>query len=302
MQYKVKKTASLLETVMEIYHGVSKQKAKQIISYSEFLVNGEKVQNHSKLIVTEGQLVEVLKIEKMQRQNSLPTKNSPIAIQFEDDYFLIALKPAGILSCNDMGQKGARSFHKLLEAFATKRAEQKVRLWPLHRLDKEVEGLIIFAKDEEIQEEMKENWQNVTKRYMALVEGKPSQEHGFIESWLKEGFEQKVMVFGKEVDGSKFAKTEYQYIRKEKIFHLLELTLHTGRKNQIRAQLASIGCPIVGDRKYGADDSVKRQIRLCAYKIEFQHPVTDAKVSLEYKPIARFFSPSKNEDENYKII
>jgi 23S rRNA pseudouridine1911/1915/1917 synthase len=303
MKYTTKKTSSLLDTIMEIYHGVSKQKAKQIHGYSEFIIDGEKIAKHPKLIINAGSVIEVIQKSVNEKPLKLvPSHNRPVAIYFEDDYFIIALKPAGILSCSDQTLKNSKSFHKLLEAFILKRDERKQRLWPIHRLDKEVEGLIMFAKDEDTQEAMKESWQTVTKKYLALTENKPQDENGYIENWLKEGQEQKVFTFEKEVNGSKFAKTEFHYIRKERDYHLIELILHTGRKNQIRAHLAGIDCPIVGDRKYGADSSVKRQVRLAAYKLEFMHPITDESISMEYMPIARFFKPSKNEDENYKIV
>jgi RluA family pseudouridine synthase len=302
MKYTARNTASLLDIVLEMYNGISKQKAKQVVSFSDFLVNGNKVRNHPKLIIEAGQVVEVIKKIKVDDQPTRPNKKNPVVIYFEDKYLVVGLKPAGILSCKDQNFETAPSFHKLLEAFILERDQQKTRLWPVHRLDKEVEGLIIFAKSENIQELIKENWYSNSKKYLALTEGKPNPENGVIENWLKENRDQRVMVYSKEVEGSKFAKTEYNYIRQEKEFHLLEISLGTGRKNQIRAHLSSIGCPIVGDRRYGADDSVNRQIRLAAYKLEFHHPVTGKLLSFEYAPSSKFFKPSKNEDENYKII
>ena len=93
-----------------------------------------------------------------------------------------------------------------------------------------------------------------------------------------------------------------EFLQKEKDFYLLDIKLHTGRKNQIRVHLAQIGCPIVGDRKYGANDSVKRQVRLAACKLEFTHPVSGKNMLLEYHPHKKFFNPSLKEDENYKIV
>jgi RluA family pseudouridine synthase len=302
MKYTTKRSATLLDTVMEMYQGISRQKAKQIIGYSDFLLNGDRIKNHPKLIVESGKVIEDIKKAKLESKIKIPTKQTPIAIYYEDNSIVVALKPAGILSCRDQKQETIISFHKVLEAYFFQRDEKKVRLWPVHRLDKEVEGLIIFAKSESIQEKIQENWYSNTKKYLALTEGKPNPENGVIESWLRENRAQIVLVYSKEVEGSKYAKTEYTYLRKEANYHLLEITLHTGRKNQIRAHLSSIGCPIVGDRKYGADDSVNRQIRLAAYKIEFRHPVTDKIIFLEYKPVSRFFKPSMEKGENYKII
>ena len=302
MKFTAKKTANLLETVMEMYSGVSKQKAKQLISYSHFTIDGVEVKNHPLQVVQAGQVVELEKSIKGEKKVALPSKHNPIAIYFEDDYILVGLKPAGILSCHDRNQETAKSFHKHLEAFMLDRDDKKTRLWPVHRLDKEVEGLIIFAKSEQFQQMIKDIWPTVTKKYLALTEGKPNPESGTIESWLKEDHNHMALVIRKEEEGSKFAKTDYSYVRREGEFHLLEVTLHTGRKNQSRAHLSSIGCPIVGDRRYGADDTVNRQIRLAAYKLEFRHPALGVLVNLGYNPPNKFFKPSKNQDEQYRII
>lgn len=302
MKHTVKKDCTLLEAVMEMYHGISRQKAKQMIGFMSFTIDDKRVKNHPTLSIKLGQVIEVEKKAKLDKSVNLPSRQNPISIYFEDNYFLVGLKPAGILSCHDRAQESTPSFHKHLEAFLHKRDDKKLRLWPVHRLDKEVEGLIIFAKSEEYQQLLKNKWQEVEKKYLTLTEGKPNPESGIIQSWLREAQDQKVYSFKKEVEDSKFAKTEYKYIRQEKDYHLLEIILHTGRKNQIRAHLKSIGCPIVGDWRYGADSRVNRQIRLAAYKIEFRHPITEQLVSLEYKPKSRFFRPSNIEDENYRII
>ncbi|MBK8806239.1 MAG: RluA family pseudouridine synthase [Bacteroidales bacterium] len=303
MKYTTKRPATLIDTILEMYQGISRQKAKQIISRSEIKVNDQRIEKHALVKVDAGVQIEIFK-DASDSNIKKPTKNKPVVIYFEDKYFIIALKPAGLLSCGDRSieKTNTATFHKLLENFVEHRDEQRHRLWVVHRLDKEVEGLIIFAKSEAIQEKMKENWQDVTKKYLALTQARPAADEGVIESWLKEGYQQKVYSYNKEIEGSKHAITKYKYVRQEREFHVLELTLHTGRKNQIRSQLASIDCAIVGDRKYGADDSIIRQIRLAAYRLEFVHPFTNDAISLEYTPIARFFCPSKTYDENYKIV
>jgi 23S rRNA pseudouridine1911/1915/1917 synthase len=302
MKYVAKRDASLLDSIIEMHTGISKQKAKQIASYYEISINGQVIKNHPKAMVLQGQTVELKKTVRGNEKVTHPDRNRPIAIYFEDKYIIVALKPAGILSCRDKNQETVNSFHKVLEAFILHRDEQRLRLWPVHRLDKEVEGLILFAKSESLQEKIKQDWQSVTKKYLALVEGQPSITSGTIEGWLKENRDQMVMVYNKEIEGSKFSKTDYTFLRKEGKYHLLEITLHTGRKNQIRAHLSHIGCPIVGDRKYGADGSVNRQVRLAAYKLNFNHPETGVPIDLNYMPAAKFFKPSATEDENYRIL
>jgi 23S rRNA-/tRNA-specific pseudouridylate synthase len=253
-------------------------------------------------VIKEGDVIEIKDRQKSKRKTNLPTRNNPISIFFEDDFLIVALKPAGILSCGSKEEKVNYSFHKELEEFLTKREDKKVRLWVVHRIDREVEGLILFAKSEKIQIKIKENWENVIKKYLALCEHKPKLNHGTIENWLKDSSTQKVIEYSKEVRESKFAKTEYTFLRQEKSYFLLEIKLHTGRKNQIRVHLSGIGCPIVGDRKYGAEANPVRQIRLAAFQLVFDHPVNGKLHDLRYNPSAAFFNPSQKKDEKYKIL
>jgi 23S rRNA pseudouridine1911/1915/1917 synthase len=302
MKFILKHKATLLETVMEVYKGTSKQKAKQIIRYSEFLLNGEKIENHPNKILEAESLLEIKRIEKSISKVKIPDRRNPVVIYFEDSYLIVALKPAGILSCGNRDLVVNNSYHKLLEEFLYGRDNRKIKLWVVHRLDREVEGLLLFAKSEKVQQLMKKQWPMVIKKYLALTENKPEQLSGTVENWLKDTSNQKVVVCGKEVPGSKYTRTDYRYVKSEKPYHLLEIRLYTGRKNQIRVHLAGINCPIVGDRKYGADDSIVRQIRLSAFRLEFEHPVTKRIVLIQYKPSKRFFMPSAAKDEKYKII
>jgi 23S rRNA pseudouridine1911/1915/1917 synthase len=302
MRYTLRENLSLLDAVLKVYHGVSKQKAKQIISHSQFLKNGQPIDRHPKQMLEKGDVLEIVKSENTQTTNLVPSHRQPVVIQFEDEYILVSLKPAGIISCSSKTDKKSKSFHNVLEAYLYKRDEKRTKLWVIHRLDKEVEGLILFAKSEEIQQKIKENWQHVVKKYLALTEGKPNPESGTIENWLHDTPGQKVIATKHEVPESKFAKTEYNYIRQEKKYHLLEIQIYTGRKNQIRVHLSGMGCAIVGDRKYGANDKIKRQIRLAAYKMELMHPVNKTKIVLSYTPPSRFFKPSEKENELYKIL
>jgi 23S rRNA pseudouridine1911/1915/1917 synthase len=301
MKYRLKNTATLFETILVIYKGISKQKAKQIIKYSEFLVNGKKIGRHPKQIIETGSELEIVPIEKSRNEIQAPTGRNPVVIHFEDSHLIIALKPAGILSCGNKELVINNSYHKLLEAFLVERDGKKTRLWVIHRLDREVEGLLMFAKSEKLQKQIKDEWQDVTKKYIALTENRPDPSEGIIENWLKDTSVQKVIVCPKETPGSRYAKTEYAFIRNEKPYHLVEIKLHTGRKNQIRVHMAGIHCPVVGDRKYGADSTFVRQIRLAAFFLEFKHPVTKKLVSIQYTPSQRFFKPSTTSDEKYKI-
>ena len=160
----------------------------------------------------------------------------------------------------------------------------------------------MFAFSEDIQTKMIEQWHDSQIRYLALTENKPVEKHGVIENWLHENAQRKLVATPKEVANSKFAKTSYEYLKKYGDCHLIEVKVHTGRSKQIRVHLSDLGCPVVGDRKYGADTLVLRQIRLALHLMEFKHPVKGNLISLKYQPAAKFFNPSITENELYKIL
>jgi 23S rRNA pseudouridine1911/1915/1917 synthase len=300
MKHIVKEDTNLLDVIMAMYKGISRPTAKQILAYSDILVNGKSIKKSAILALKEGDQIDLTKRDKDAKTPKIGDYTRSISIVYEDDHLIIAIKPAGLITSKDRTQPSIIAFHKILEDHLAKREGKPERIWSVHRLDKEVEGLVLFAKSEEIQNTIKENWSNVTKKYLALTEAKPAQESGTIENWLMDSYKQKVVSFKKEVENSRFAKTEYQFLETIGAFHLLEVKLHTGRKNQIRIHLSEMGCPIVGDYKYGASDTFKRQIRLAAYQLQFDHPVSGKAMSFEYRPHKKFFNPIEG-DEKYKF-
>jgi len=292
----------LLNIILETHKGVSKVKAKQIIKYHDFIVNGQPVPNHPNLELKAGDVLDILSVHKKAKTAIKPGRNQPISIYFEDEYLIVALKPPGIVSSSDSSGFNKHSYHRVLENFLSLREGKTVRLWVVHRIDREVEGLLMFAKQLPTMERIKDMWPQVTKKYLALTEKKPNPPDGIVENWLRDGEDQVVEAFDQEVKDSRLSKTEYHFLRQEGKYSLLEITLHTGRKNQIRVHLSGQGCPIVGDRKYGADGSFKRQIRLASVHLEFVHPFTQMPVRLKYDPPVHFFHPSQNADEHYKIV
>ncbi len=223
MKYKIKQTQTLLEAVMEIYKGVSKQKAKQILAHSDFSIEGNTVDKHPHTIIPEGMTLEIISKGDEQKPRKVKGRLKVYTIFYEDQYLLAALKPAGLLSCASKYDKVDYSFHKELEHFISQRDEKKTRLFICHRIDREVEGILLFAKTEELQKTVKDSWHEVTKKYLALTENKPKVESGIIQNWLKDNESRKVKAYFKEVKGSKLAKTEYRYLRQESVYALVEV-------------------------------------------------------------------------------
>lgn len=301
MIYTVKKESTLFEFICQVYQGISNQSAKNIIKHAEFRIDGKLIRAKASILVKEGSKIEINRDKSIVNTKDHPDKRSPIVFKYEDQHIIVAIKPAGIAT-NKNNEGLDPSFHKKVEEFLTKRERKNTRLWLVHRIDKEVEGLLLFAKSEEIQEQIKENWHDFTKKYMALCLAKPEKKQGKIESWLHDTSSLIVKSTPFETEGSKFAISEYHYIKPIGKYHLIEIKLHTGRKNQIRVHLSEIGCPIVGDKKYGDNSPYKRQIRLVAYYLEIHHPVNGNKMTFEYIPSAKFYHPAENKNENYKLF
>ena len=156
-----------------------------------------------------------------------------------------------------------------------KKSSPANKIYTVHRLDRETSGVLVFSKNRDAQHTFRNNWQEiVTKRtYVALVEGKVAKEKDRIVSWLTENEVSLKIRPSKTDNGGKEAITNYKLLKSNEEFSLLEIELETGRKNQIRVHLESIGHPIVGDRKYGSSVSIGR-LALHARVLEFYHPVT----------------------------
>lgn len=188
-----------------------------------------------------------------------------IPVVFEDEACLVVNKPAGLAVQND-GQQ--TSLLQLL----------KHPFEPVHRLDQRVSGLLLFAKTAEVQATLSKAFQDrqIQKQYKAVVGQQPATKEAMLEHWLrKKGEQQKAQVFKQAVAHAKQAKLHYRLIQSTNRYHLLDVQLHTGLFHQIRAQLAAIGCPIVGDLKYGFPrSSPDGSIFLQAYKLSFTHPLT----------------------------
>lgn len=213
-------------------------------------------------------------------------------ILFEDNHLLVAVKPAGVLSQSDT--TGAPDMLTLLKAYLVEKYNKpgEAYLGLLHRLDRPVRGVMVFAKTSKCASRISEQIRNrtVKKKYRAIVYGAFDNEKGEIRSYLlKNSKTNLVDVFENREKAPKDAKEcflEYEVIGQGRIagvpVSLLSVDLHTGRSHQIRAQLSSIGHPIVGDRKYGkGPNRFSGDILLESYHLEVDHPVSRERMIFE---------------------
>ncbi len=197
-------------------------------------------------------------------------------VSFVDNHLLIVMKPAGLLTQPD--DTGGDNLLDIAKAWV-KREFQKpgnVFLEPIHRLDKQVGGLVLFARTSKalsrLNQMMRER--KIHKTYRALVEGEPAQTDGVLEHYLCHD-NYRARVVSSHHSGAKLARLTYRHLAFTETQTLLEVQLETGRYHQIRAQFAAIGCPIVGDQKYGSTSRWKEgEIALHHTRLELTHPVS----------------------------
>lgn len=155
----------------------------------------------------------------------------------------------------------------------------------VHRLDRPVSGVVVFAKTSKALSRLNNMFRegSVNKRYLAIVKNRPPQQEGELIHWLvRNESKNRSYAYDKEKPGSKKAVLHYRHIASSVNYHLLEVSLMTGRHHQIRCQLSKIGCPIKGDIKYGAErTNPDGSISLHAFSVSFEHPVSHNRVTVQ---------------------
>ena len=210
-----------------------------------------------------------------------------LAILYEDKDLLVVDKPAGLLTVATAHEKSRTAHSLLTEYIRIGCGRSRKQLSIVHRLDRDTSGTLIFAKSEEAMFRLKDRWKQTEKKYLAVVHGRCEKSSETITSYLAEDEDYTVYSTSDSAKG-KLSHTAYTVLRVTKRYSLLEVTLLTGRKNQIRVHLAGIGHPIVGDMKYGREDGQHR-MALHARSISFDHPFSGKRLSFE-SVVPEFFT------------
>ena len=213
----------------------------------------------------------------------LSTKDN-LQVLFEDNHIIIVNKRAGDIVQGD--KTGDKPLSEVVKEYIADKYNKlgNVYLGVVHRLDRPTTGMVLFSKTSKALPRLNKLFaeRSAKKTYWALVKNEPPKTNDTLTHWLKKNPKNnKSTAYKKEVDGSKKAILHYKIIQKLDNFYLLEIDLETGRHHQIRTQLASIGCPIKGDLKYGFDRSNKdASISLHARTLRFIHPVKKEEISI----------------------
>ncbi len=268
-EWNITKESELLSFLLSV--DISHKKAKTLLKYRKVKVNGNVQTKYNFLLKRNDHLI----IDYRNHQNS-----EHLEILYEDKNLIAVNKKAGLLTISTLKEKEKTLYH--LVSDYCKSVSPKQKIFVLHRLDRETSGIVMFAKNKKIKEYLQKNWdQLVQKRgYIAVIEGVPSKSKDTITSYLYESANQRVYCSHNAQKGKK-AITQYELIKKNEKYSILDIEIKTGRKNQIRVQMQSLGHPIVGDKKYGSNQNVFHRLALHADEFIFIHPQTKKIIKIE---------------------
>jgi 23S rRNA pseudouridine1911/1915/1917 synthase len=268
----VSKPSELLVYLFETWPETKKKQVRAWLKFGSVEVNGRVVTQFDRALKP-GDTVTI-------RPKGMAAPETKLAggirIRHEDADIIVIEKPPGLLSIASPSEEEKTAYAFLTHHVRQGNPRGRERVWVVHRLDRETSGLMIFAKNEPAKVVLQDGWDAVEKKYLAVVEGAPpgDADAGKFDSHLDESNPLKVYTAQGEGPETRHAITRYRVTKKGKTTTLVELTLETGRRHQIRVQLAEAGCPIVGDKKYGAQTNPIKRIALHATSLRFLHPVT----------------------------
>ena len=260
MEYTVETGGPLLPFLLEREKG-SRNRVKALLARGQVSVDGETVTRHDHPL-SPGQRVAV---------SPRAVEAPPFPVLYEDGRLLVIHKPAGLLSMASDRER-LRTAYRMATDYVRQR-DPGARVFIVHRLDRDTSGVLLFAKDEETKRAYQDRWDALVRRrgYLAAVEGRPPREADTVRTLLRENAAHKVYSVR---SGGKEAVTRYRVLRAGPRYALVEVELDTGRKNQIRAHMSELGCPVAGDRAYGAATDPLGRLCLHAHELALSDPFT----------------------------
>ena len=267
LAFEVADQSILMDFLCRVMPDRKRSSIKQLLKFGSVMVNGN-VTSQFNVPLNQGDTV------KVNLTRAFPVfYNRRVKIVYEDDDIIVIEKGYGLLSMGNEKIKDGTAYSILKDYLKEKDPRNKIFI--IHRLDRDTSGLMMFAKTIEAKEAMQHNWNNMVleRTYLAVVEGKVEEECGTVKSYLAENSQMEVYSTDDPEKGQ-LAVTRWKKLASGNGYTLMEVSLDTGRKNQIRVHMKDIEHPIAGDRKYGAKSSPIHRLALHAQTLRFVHPVT----------------------------
>ena len=262
---------TLLQALQQQFPDSSKTTLRQMLQSGRVRVNGEAEKDAKREIGGD----DVVEVVSKSVARSLPPG---LTILHEDADVIVVLKAHGLLTVATERERETTAQAYLNTYLGARRREERIHV--VHRLDRETSGVLVFAKNFHARERLKEQFaeHTVDRLYVAIVEGTIDPPSGTIRSHLFERPDLK-MVSVEPRPEAKLAVTHYRTIQSTAKYSMLEVTLETGRKNQIRAHLSEAGHPVIGDRMYGAATNPLDRLALHAKILGFVHPTSGKRMT-----------------------
>lgn len=258
----------LLDFLFSVMPEAKRTTVKDYLKHNQVMLNGQ-VTTQFDAPVSAGAEVKVNTTREFQI-----FRHPRLKLVYEDDDIIVVDKGYGLLSMGTDKVKEGTAYSIIREYL--KRKDPRNKLFIVHRLDRDTTGLMMFAKNQQAKETMQHNWNNMVleRRYVAVItKGPLDPAEGEMRSYLAENAAHEVYSTP-DPDKGQLAVTYYRTLRTRGRYSLVELSLATGRKNQIRVHMKEAGHPIAGDRRYGAPASPIHRLALHAQTLRFVHPTT----------------------------
>jgi 23S rRNA pseudouridine1911/1915/1917 synthase len=281
-QYKVEQQSELLEFLFSSLEGWAKKSVKQRLQNGSVRVNGMVIKKHNHLL----KIGDIIEIDSAKQTKPITHDTAPkLEIIYRDDDLIAINKPAGLLSVGTTSENKLHALFMLREQLSRGK-DEVVKLWPVHRLDRDTSGVLLFATSKMVREMVMNDWASCEKIYLAIVRGTPKGEGGTINQPIRMDENEYRMHVGKHPD-AKPAITHYKFKKGTPKHTLLEVRIETGRQHQIRAHMAWLGHSVVGDERYGKKGD---RMGLHSFKLSIVHPVSKMPLTFEIDAPKDFYA------------
>lgn len=254
------------------HENISSSLWKKIKRQNEFFLNGQKTAP-TRAVVKPGDIIEY----RITEQSKVIPADLPLTICYEDEYMLIAAKPAGMLTHPLTFEAENTLANAVMHHF--QKTGQQIGCHPLYRLDRNTSGLVVFAKLPQLQHLFGGNHQQLKRYYLAIVHGSISPPDGTVDTPIGRAADS--IILHQVAPDGKRAITYYRTLKTYPDYSLVELNLATGRTHQIRVHMAHLGHPLLGDDLYSGRRDLITRHALHAYRLQFTHPFTHEEITVE---------------------
>lgn len=275
MKYICDKDGELFNYLRYSIRGKSKNNIKSLLKNECILVNNNIVTKYNYMVKT-GDIIEINKGKRI---------NCDLDIIYEDDNIIVVNKPSKLLTISNKNEK-ENTLYRMVSDYLRK---EKKKVFVIHRLDYDTSGVIMFAKNKEVQELYQSKWNELAKirEYTAVVEG-ITNNNGHIQSYLKQT--KTLLVYSSKNKDGYFAATDYEKIMNNNKYSMLKIHISTGRRNQIRCHMHDINHPILGDSRYNSRYNPIDRLALHANKLVITDPISKKELTFVSKIPLEFYN------------